>query len=298
MADDKKNKRLGRGLDALLGDSQPFLDHENDSNEQKTLNVEQIGANRYNPRKHFNEDELADLANSITEKGVLQPILVRVVADRDYVYEIVAGERRWRASKQAGKRSIPTIVLDLNDKEALEVAIIENVQRENLSAIEEAVGLGQLIEQFEYTQDDVAKTIGKSRSYVTNILRLLKLPIEIKEMVEMGNISAGHARALLGRKNAIDLAARIIAEDLSVRDIEEIVREQEGRSHKKASAKNVNEQKVVKVKSAQTVALEHKLSEILGAIVSVDHNEAGKGAIKLQFGSHEQFEEIIKRLGA
>ena len=297
MADNKSNRRLGRGLDALLGDSQTFLDHENDANEQKTLNVEQIGPNRYNPRKHFSEDELADLANSIKEKGVLQPILIRVVADREYIYEIVAGERRWRASKQAGKNSIPTIIVDLNDKEALEVAIIENVQRENLSAIEEAVGLGQLIEQFEYTQDDVAKVIGKSRSYVTNILRLLKLPVEIKEMVEMGKISAGHARALLGRKNAVALAGRIIDEDISVRGIEDLVREQEGRAETKASAKRMTEDKVVKVKSAQTIALEHKLSEAVGGIVTVDYNDNGKGYIKLQFGNLDQFEDIIKRLG-
>lgn len=298
MAEQSKNRRLGRGLDALLGDSQTFLDHENDSNEQKTLGLEQIGANRYNPRKHFNEDELLDLANSIAEKGVLQPILVRVVGDREYIYEIVAGERRWRASKQAGKKSIPTIIVDLNDKEALEVAIIENVQRENLSAIEEAVALGQLIEQFDYTQDDVAKVIGKSRSYVTNILRLLKLPIEIKEMVEMGKISAGHARALLGRKNAVELAKRIVELELSVRDIEEIVREQEGRGDAKASAKKVKQEKIVKVKSSQTLALEHKISETLGTIASIDYNDEGKGSIKLQFGSLDQFDEIIKRLGA
>lgn len=298
MAETNKNKRLGRGLDALLGDRDIFLESENDDNQQKTMSVDAIGANRYNPRKYFNDEDLADLARSIAEKGVLQPILVRVVADREYIYEIVAGERRWRASKLAGKNSIPTLIVDLNDKEALEVAIIENVQRENLSAIEEAVGLGQLIEQFDYTQDDVAKVIGKSRSYVTNNLRLLKLPIEIKEMVEMGNISAGHARALLGRKNAVDLAARIIAEDLSVRDIEVIVREQEGRGTKKPAVKKAPEEKVVKVKSAQTLALEHKLSEILGTIADVDFNDQGKGSIKLYFSSLDQFEAIVKKLGA
>lgn len=298
MAENKSNRRLGRGLDALLGDSQTFLDHENDANEQKTLNVEQIGPNRYNPRKYFSGDELADLANSIREKGVLQPILIRVVADREYIYEIVAGERRWRASKQAGKNFIPTIIVDLNDKEALEVAIIENVQRENLSAIEEAVGLGQLIEQFEYTQDDVAKVIGKSRSYVTNILRLLKLPVEVKEMVEMGKISAGHARALLGRKNAVALAERIVDEDMSVRGIEELVREQEGRGETKASAKKLTAEKVVKVKSAQTIALEHKLSASLGAIVTVDYNDNGKGSLKITFGNLDQFEDICKKIGA
>lgn len=297
MAEKKSNRRLGRGLDALLGDSQTFLKHESDANEQKTLNLGQVGANRYNPRKHFSEDELADLANSIKEKGVLQPILVRVVADREHIYEIVAGERRWRASKQAGKQSIPTIIVDLNDKEALEVAIIENVQRENLSAIEEAVGLGQLIEQFEYTQDDVAKVIGKSRSYVTNILRLLKLPVEIKEMVEMGKISAGHARALLGRKNAVALAERVVDEDLSVRGIEDLVREQEGRKETKASAKRVKEDKIVKVKSAQTIALEHKLSEAVGGIVDIDYNDNGKGSLKIMFGNLDQFDEICKRLG-
>ncbi|MBL1419516.1 MAG: ParB/RepB/Spo0J family partition protein [Alphaproteobacteria bacterium] len=298
MAKNNSNRRLGRGLDALLGDNQTFLDHETDANEQKTLNLGQIGANRYNPRKHFSQEELADLANSIKEKGVLQPILIRVVGDREHIYEIVAGERRWRASKQAGKQSIPTIIVDLNDKEALEVAIIENVQRENLSAIEEAVGLGQLIEQFEYTQDDVAKVLGKSRSYVTNILRLLKLPVAIKEMVEMGKISAGHARALLGRKNAVALANRIVDEDISVRGIEELVREQEGRGEKKSSAKKATEEKVVKVKSAQTVALEHKLSVAVGAIVTVDYNDSGKGSLKITFGSLDQFEDICKKIGA
>lgn len=291
-----KTRRLGRGLDALMGNSQSFLTHENDSNDQKTLNVEQIGANRYNPRRYFNPDDLQDLTNSIIEKGVLQPILVRVVADREFVYEIVAGERRWRASIKAGKNSIPTIIVDLNDKEALEVAIIENVQRENLSAIEEAVGLGQLIEQFSYTQDDVAKVIGKSRSYVTNILRLLKLPNEIKQLVERGKISAGHARALLGRKNAIELAKRIVDEELSVRDIEEIVREQEGRTENSAASRETTEPKVVKVKSAQTLELESKLSTILGAKVLIDYNDSGKGHIKLQFGNLDQFEAVIDKL--
>ena len=143
----------------------------------------------------------------------------------------------------------------------------------------------------------MAKVIGKSRSYVTNILRLLKLPVEIKEMVEMGKISAGHARALLGRKNAVALAERIIDEDISVRGIEDLVREQEGRAETKASAKRMTEDKVVKVKSAQTIALEHKLSEAVGGIVTVDYNDNGKGYIKLQFGSLDQFEDIIKRLG-
>ncbi|MCJ8323886.1 MAG: ParB/RepB/Spo0J family partition protein [Rhizobiales bacterium] len=303
MGTDKpKTRRLGRGLDALMGDSQSFLRHENDSNDQKTLNVEQIGANRYNPRRYFNPDDLLDLTNSIIEKGVLQPILVRVVADREFVYEIVAGERRWRASIKAGKNTIPTIIVDLNDKEALEVAIIENVQRENLSAIEEAVGLGQLIEQFSYTQDDVAKVIGKSRSYVTNILRLLKLPNEIKQLVETGKISAGHARALLGRKNAVDLAKRIVDEELSVRDIEEIVREQEGRSDKSLASREMTEPKTTKVKSAQTLELERKLSDILGAKVAIDYKDSdtggAKGSIKLAFKTLDQFEFLLDKLGS
>ena len=298
MAEDTKKRRLGRGLDALMGDSPKFLNVENDSNKQRVLNLEQIGPNRYNPRKHFNAEDLTDLANSIAEKGVLQPILVRTGADRDYIYEIVAGERRWRASKQAGRQSIPTIIIDLDDKEALEVAIIENVQRENLSAIEEAVGLGQLIEQFSYTQADVSKVIGKSRSYVTNILRLLKLPDDIKQMVVEDEISAGHARALLGRENALELAKRIVAEDLSVRDIEKIIRQQEGREETTASTVQHSEKKIVKVKTAETILLEHKLSEILGTIASIDYNDSGKGTIKLMFGSLDQFDEICKRIGA
>lgn len=297
MAKIDNKRRLGRGLDALMGDAQVYVEHENDNNIQKTLKITQIGPNRYNPRKTFNKDNLTDLTNSIIEKGVLQPILVRTVADREYIYEIVAGERRWRASKQAGKKTVPTIIVDLNDKEALEVAIIENVQRENLSAIEEAVGLGQLIEQFEYTQDDVAKVIGKSRSYVTNILRLLKLPDDIKEMVEDGKISAGHARALLGRDNAMALAKRIVDETLSVRDIEDIIREQEGRNSKQTSVEKTTETKIVKIKTAETIALEHKLSEILGTIAKIDYNDAGKGSIKLMFRTMDQFDDICKRMG-
>ncbi len=290
MADDKSKKRLGRGLDALMGDTSVFLPQENDDNIQKTLGIDQVGANRYNPRKHFDAEDLTDLANSIAQKGVLQPILVRTVADREYVYEIVAGERRWRASKQAGKTSIPTIIIDLNDKEALEVAIIENVQRENLSAIEEAVGLGQLIEQFKYTQDDVAKVIGKSRSYVTNILRLLKLPDEIKNMVVNEQISAGHARALLGRKNALELANRVINEDLSVRDVEEIIRQQEGR------VVNQSEPKMVRIKTSETIALERKISDNLGVKTVIDFDESGKGNIRLTFNNLDELSNICGRL--
>ncbi len=297
MAEEVKKRRLGRGLDALMGDSQIFLDQENTEIIQKTLSIGHIGANRYNPRQYFDETDLDDLSKSIAEKGVLQPILVRAVADREYIYEIVAGERRWRASKLAGKSSIPTIIVDLNDKEALEVAIIENVQRENLSAIEEAVGLGQLIEQFDYTQDDVAKVIGKSRSYVTNLLRLLKLPDDIKHMVERGDISAGHARALLGRENATELAKQVIDDGLSVRDIEGLVRKQEGRDAPITPAEKITETKVVKVKSSQTIALEHKLSEAIGGIVNVDYNDNGKGSVKILFGSLAQFEDICKRIG-
>lgn len=298
MSDNVKNRRLGRGLDALMGDSQSFLSHENDDNLQKTLLLSQIGPNRYNPRKHFKESELADLSKSIAEKGVLQPILVRTVADREYVYEIVAGERRWRASKLANRESIPTIIVDLNDKEALEVAIIENVQRENLSAIEEAVGLGQLIDQFDYTQEEVAKVLGKSRSYVTNIMRLLKLPDEIKQMVEDESLTAGHARALLGRSNALELANTVVKESMSVRGIEQLIREQEGRDDKKASTTEKSEQKTVKIKTSETLALESKIAENLGVKVAIDFNEDGKGSMKLTFQNMDELENICDRLGA
>ena len=296
MAEDIKKRRLGRGLDALMGDSQIFLDQENTEIVQKTLSISHIGANRYNPRRYFNDSDLADLSNSIAEKGVLQPILVRAVADREYIYEIVAGERRWRASKLAGKTAIPTIIVDLNDKEALEVAIIENVQRENLSAIEEAVGLGQLIEQFEYTQDDVAKVIGKSRSYVTNLLRLLKLPDDIKHMVERGDISAGHARALLGRKNASSLAKQIINDGLSVRGIENLVRKQEGRDETSIPETTTKQPKPVKTKTAKVIKLEQQVSDYLGVKVAIDIEANGKGNLKLNFNNLDQLDNICARL--
>ena len=282
-----KPSRLGRGLAALIGDM-GVLDNARIAESSaaggvKRLPIDFLVANRANPRREFNEEQLEDLTNSIREKGVMQPLLVRPTQDPTQ-FEIIAGERRWRASQRAGLREVPVLVRDVDDREALELAIIENVQRVDLNPLEEAMGYGQLVEQFDYTQHDLAQVIGKSRSHVANTLRLLKLPGEVRDMLARGELTAGHARTLITAEDPSALARRIIGGGLSVREAEAL-----SQNAGSAPRKRVTE------KDADTAALERRLSDVLGLHVAIDHREQG-GRLEIRYRTLEQLDDICVKL--
>jgi ParB family chromosome partitioning protein len=220
-----QKSRLGRGLASLIGEPQSAQPRMPPEGHQRLVALDQIKSSAFNPRKDFDESELADLAESIRQKGLVQPIVVRPHPETATGYEIVAGERRWRAAQRAGLHMVPVIIRELTDQEMLELAIIENVQRADLNAIEEAGGYRELIDRFNYTQDQLAEVIGKSRSHLANTLRLLKLPEDVQSMVSRGELTAGHARALVGREDALKLARTIVERNLNVREVEALVQD-------------------------------------------------------------------------
>jgi len=282
-----QRSRLGRGLASLIGEpvlAQPRLPPEG---EQRVVAIDQIRAGRLNPRKDFRDEELAELAESIRQKGLVQPIIVRPDPAAGSGFEIVAGERRWRAAMKAGLHMVPVIVRELGDQEVLELAIIENVQRADLNAIEEATGYRDLIERFNYTQDKLAEVIGKSRSHLANTLRLLKLPESVQVFVQQGRLTAGHARALVGREDAAQLAQRIIDSDLNVREVEALVQVpigEEGSSGRKRE------------KDADTRAFEKELADSLGLKVEIKRGSGESGVLMIKYGNFDQLEYIRMRL--
>jgi ParB family chromosome partitioning protein len=282
-----KPTRLGRGLAALIGDMATLEGARvtESGSGSKKLPVEFIIANRANPRRTFDPEQLEELANSIREKGVMSPLLVRPTDDPN-IFELIAGERRWRASQMAGLHDVPVIVREVDDKEALELAIIENVQRADLNALEEAMGYGQLIEQFDYTQQDLAQVIGKSRSHVANTLRLLKLPEDVRSMVASGTLSAGHARTLVTTEDPGHLARQIIDRGLSVREAEALSQQREPVRPKPREETS---------RDADTVALERRLSDALGLSVSLNHSEKG-GKVEIRYKTLEQLDSICGKL--
>lgn len=283
-----KPTRLGRGLAALIGDMATVEGARvTESGGVKKLPVEFIIANRANPRRTFNTEQLEELTNSIREKGVMQPLLVRP-SDDPNIFEIIAGERRWRAAQKAGLHDVPVIVRDVNDKEALELAIIENVQRADLNPLEEAMGYGQLIEQFEYTQQDLAQVIGKSRSHVANTLRLLRLPEDVRDMVASGTLTAGHARTLITAEDPATLARQIVSGGLSVREAEALSQQREVAGKRKPS-EPAND------RDPDTVALERRLSDALGLSVSLVHGDRG-GKLEIRYKTLEQLDGLCLKL--
>ncbi len=282
-----QKSRLGRGLASLIGDApvtQPRIPPEG---EQRMVPIDQIRGGKLNPRKTFKEDELSELADSIREKGLVQPILVRPEPGASNSYEIVAGERRWRASQRAGLHAVPVIVRDLADQEVLELAIIENVQRADLNPIEEAAGYQELIERYAYTQERLAEVIGKSRSHLANTLRLLKLPMTVQSMVEDGKISAGHARALVGRDDAEAIAKKIVDSQMNVRDVEALVQ---------AGTESVQTTRRVRDKDADTKAFEKELADILGLKVEIRRGSGESGVLQIKYGNFDQLDYIRLRL--
>lgn len=279
--------RLGRGLASLIGEptpGQPVLPPEG---EQRLVSTADLKPGRLNPRKDFRDDELAELADSIRNKGLVQPIIVRPVAGG---YEIVAGERRWRAAQKAGLHTVPVIARDLEDKEVLELAIIENVQRADLNAIEEATGYRELVERFDYSQEQLSEIIGKSRSHVANTLRLLKLSESVQAMVRNGELTAGHARALIGRDDAEELAHHIIEHDLNVRQVEALAQGSDEVGHGGGSTRSVRE------KDADTRAFENELSAALGLKVEVKRGSGESGNLIIKYGNFDQLDYIRMRL--
>ena len=276
-----KRKSLGRGLGALLGDD--ILEENNNTQSDDSINIEDIVVGKYQPRTEFDKEALDALALSIKEKGVLQPLLVRKV---DNKYEIIAGERRWRAAKQAGLKKVPVVIKKLNDKEVLEAALVENILRENLSAIEEAEGFQRLIDEFSHTQEALSQIVCKSRSHIANTLRLLSLPKDVQDLVKNGNISAGHARALVGIDNAYDIAQKIIAKNLSVRQVEDIIAKQKENKPNKAKG----------IKSNDILDIEQNLNKNLGFRIKITPNKQGGGKIVLQYSSVAELDMIIDTL--
>jgi ParB family chromosome partitioning protein len=276
-------------LAALLGDMAEPEIAAAERTGSKRVPIELVHPNPRNPRRAFGEQDLADLAQSIREKGVVQPILVRQAKGAANHYEIIAGERRWRASQRAGQHEIPVIVQEVSDKEALELAIIENVQRADLNPLEEAFGYEQLIAEFGYTQQDLGQVIGKSRSHVANTLRLLKLPETVKEHLREGRLTAGHARALVGATDPAGLAQKIVDEGLTVRDAEALAQ-----APKPVDGPKLGRPK--KDKDADTLALEKTLSDVLGLVVTIDHKADGTGRLEVRYRTLEQLDEVCRRL--
>jgi len=288
-AEEKIRPRLGRGLAALIGDVGDESSAIERARGQRRVPIGFLRANPKNPRLRFGEQDLEDLSASIREKGVIQPILVRAVSGAFDSYEIIAGERRWRAAQRAGLHDVPVTVVEASDRESLELAIIENVQREDLNAIEEAVGYDRLTEEFGYSQNDLAKVIGKSRSHVANTMRLLKLPDSVKAAVQNGDLTAGHARALLSVANVEEVAKDVISRGLTVRDAEAIAQahaEEAGRVTKSRPRQD---------KDADTLALQQTLSDVLGLKVTLDHRGEG-GELRIRYKSLEQLDDLCRRL--
>ena len=274
MIENRIKKGLGRGLSSLLGDSSKKI-------ETNKVSINDLIRNKFQPRKNFNKESLDELTNSIKEQGVIQPIVVRPSKSPEGKYEIIAGERRWLASQNAGLHDVPVVVLDVDDVKSLEFAIVENVQRQDLNPIEEARGYQSLIDEFNYNQDKLSKFIGKSRSYIANSLRLLSLPNEILLMVEEGKLSAGHARSLIGLHNSINIAKQIIQKKLSVRQAEILARQFRDKKLK-----------LIEKKDPNILDLQKSLEAKTGLNVSVTNKKNNSGTIAFEYRDLDQLERI------
>ena len=278
MIENRLKKGLGRGLSSLIGDSSRKI-------KTNTVSINDLTRNKFQPRKNFNRESLEELANSIKERGVIQPIVVRPNKSAEGKYEIIAGERRWLASQNAGLHEVPVVVLNVDDVKLLEFAIVENVQRQDLNSIEEARGYQRLIDEFSYNQDKLSNFIGKSRSYIANSLRLLSLPDEILLMVEQGSISAGHARTLIGLHNSVDIAKKILQKKLSVRQSEILVKQFRNKKFKLIYKKDPN-----------ILDLQRVLETKTGLSVSVANRKNNSGTISFEYQNLEQLDRIINAI--
>jgi ParB family chromosome partitioning protein len=272
---DKIKKGLGRGLSSLIGETKIEL-------QKNQLSVSDLIPNKYQPRKNFNEDSLKDLTNSIKERGIIQPIIVRKLSNENLKFEIIAGERRWLAAQRAGIHNVPVVITEADDLKSLEFAIVENVQRHDLNPLEEAQGYKRLIDEFSYDQQKVSKFIGKSRSYITNSLRILTLPVEVIELIEIQKLTAGHAKILVGLENASFVANKIIEKKLSVRQAEKFVQLFKKKKQKSKITKDTN-----------ILALELSISNKIGLNVEIRNNIRNKGKISFEYKDLDQLNKII-----
>jgi len=271
-------KGLGRGLSSLLGDTKEIV-------ETNKVLISDLVRSKFQPRKNFNKESLDELTNSIKEQGVIQPIIVRPNKSPESKYEIIAGERRWIASQNAGLHEVPVVVLNVDDSKSLEFAIIENVQREDLNSIEEAKGYQRLIDNFDYNQEKLSRFIGKSRSFIANSIRLLSLPTEVLTMVEQGKLSASHARTLIGLNNSTDIAKKIIKKNLSVRQAEMLSKQYRDKKFKLVSKKDAN-----------ILSLQKELEEKTGLNVSINNKKNNTGAISFEYNGLDQLDKLIQTI--
>ena len=288
-----EKKGLGRGLSALLADVAP-------SDEpslmrpvmppDRMIPIERIHPNPNQPRRTFDEKDLQDLANSIREKGVIQPLILRPLQDRPGEFQIVAGERRWRAAQVAEKHELPGVIRELSDAEVLELAIIENIQRADLNSVEEALGYRQLMDRFGHTQEKLAEGLSKSRSHIANLLRLLTLPVEVQDWLRGGKLTAGHARALVTAEDPVALARKVMSKGLSVRETEQLARVAAGKTDNMTRRRSATE------KDADTRALEQDLSANLGLRVAIDHRSDGSGQLSIGYKTLDQLDQLCQVL--
>lgn len=284
-----KKRGLGRGLNALLGDLEPAVTDQQTSEptqDLKTLPIEFLQRGKYQPRKDMNPDTLKELADSISAQGIIQPIVVRSIADEKY--EIIAGERRWRAAQLAALQEVPVVIKAIDDQTAMAVALIENIQREDLNVLEESEALRRLVDEFGLTHQQVASAVGKSRAAVSNLLRLLDLHVEVKNYLAKGQLEMGHARALLTLEpeKQVEIANKIVAQGLTVRAVEKLIKEQS--AEKQAVAPNIPD--------SDTLRLQDELSKKIGAKVVINHQQTGKGKLVVNYTSLEELEGILERI--
>ena len=273
--DNRLKKGLGRGLSSLLGDSQKKV-------ETNKILIKDLSPNKFQPRKNFSKENLEELTSSIKERGIIQPIVVRPDKLNDGKYQIIAGERRWLASQNAGLHEVPVVILDIDDVKSLEFAIVENVQRQDLYPIEEARGCQRLVDDFSYNQEKLSKFIGKSRSYIANSLRLLALPEEVLLMVQQGNLSAGHARSLIGLNNSLDIAKKIIQKKLSVRQSEILAKQFRDKKFK-----------IISKKDSNILELQKNLEEKIGLSVSINNKKNNTGTVTFEYRDLDQLDKLI-----
>lgn len=287
-----KKKGLGKGLAALIGEKEILVNDINKTNDVSNQNLRQsdeipiefLHPNKNQPRKLFDEEKIDELSQSIKQKGLILPILVKKIDENNY--QIIAGERRWRASQKAGLHDVPVIIKNLDDKEILEIALIENMQREDLNPIEEAEGIARLQDEFKYTQEELSNILGKSRPQISNTIRLLKLPQKVKEFVQNKTLSAGHARALVGLEDSYAIAQVAIKKNMNVRQLETYI----------SYVKNKRGKKGNKTKDPNILSLENEITQMLGLIIKIDHKDSEKGKLEIFYNNLEQLDDLIKKL--
>ena len=287
-----KKKGLGKGLAALIGEKESLGNDINKPNDVSIQNLRQsdeipiefLHPNKNQPRKLFDEEKIDELSQSIKQKGLILPILVKKIDENNY--QIIAGERRWRASQKAGLHDVPVIIKNLDDKEILEIALIENMQREDLNSIEEAEGIARLQDEFKYTQEELSNILGKSRPQISNTIRLLKLPQKVKEFVQNKTLSAGHARALVGLEDSYAIAQVAIKKNMNVRQLETYI----------SYVKNKRGKKGNKTKDPNILSLENEITQMLGLIIKIDHKDSEKGKLEIFYNNLEQLDDLIKKL--